>query len=214
MREVSTFQILLTMSPEAISIAHLLLSSYGNRLDLIGGYQYAEIDHSVARFPQPLFITILGRFPSVQNMDSNDLFDVENKFHGGNVGLMSESERTCYLAVSAGESGVWQHAGTGFHPQRQTTSPNGAVARKRGRGLVCSANQYWSLRKESICRDAGSRRGGRHQTDESAPGYRWLFDVVLVSLATGGKHHRSNGEYLAVWRRRVIGEARPAFSVR
>ncbi len=67
-------------------LRYLLFCAPGRRLDLIGGYQFSRVDdrltiaHSTDFTPQ-----IFGA-----NFEAEDVFDTENKFHGGSLGLLGQ----------------------------------------------------------------------------------------------------------------------------
>lgn len=70
-------------------LRYLLYCAPGRRLDLIGGYQFSRVDdrlqiaHSTVFQPQ-----IFGA-----RLEAEDLFDTQNKFHGGELGLLGEFGR-------------------------------------------------------------------------------------------------------------------------
>ena len=70
-------------------LRYLLYCAPGRRLDLIGGYQFSRVDDSLQinnrtdYHPQ-----IFGA-----HFEAEDLFDTQNKFHGGELGLLGEFGR-------------------------------------------------------------------------------------------------------------------------
>jgi hypothetical protein len=70
-------------------LRYLLYCAPGRRLDLIGGYQFSRVDdrlqinNSTSFQPQ-----IFGA-----HFEAEDLFDTQNKFHGGELGLLGEFGR-------------------------------------------------------------------------------------------------------------------------
>ena len=70
-------------------LRYLLYCAPGRRLDLIGGYQFSRVDdrlqinNSTDYQPQ-----IFGA-----HFEAEDLFDTQNKFHGGELGLLGEFGR-------------------------------------------------------------------------------------------------------------------------
>jgi hypothetical protein len=73
-------------------IRHLLLANNSNRVDFVGGYQYARIDNQVFGRHQIESLDPLGRVPVGTLIDTLDTFDVRNEYQGGFIGLMSEAE--------------------------------------------------------------------------------------------------------------------------
>ena len=69
----------------------LLLSGYCNRLDVIGGFQNTSVTDSVDVF-NSLISDDATRIPLGAQIDTRDLFEVENEFNGGFVGLMGSAE--------------------------------------------------------------------------------------------------------------------------
>jgi hypothetical protein len=91
---LSTGSVDMTTSNQAqgadIFLRLLLHSGYGNRFDLIGGYQFSRIDDSVIATDT---LSPLGPdIPSGSFIETTDLFKTQNDFHGGYVGLMGLAE--------------------------------------------------------------------------------------------------------------------------
>lgn len=67
-------------------LRHLLYCAPGSRLDLIGGYQFSRVDDRLqinhATTYTPSFL--------LRSIDVEDVFDAENTFHGGELGLLGE----------------------------------------------------------------------------------------------------------------------------
>lgn len=71
----------------------LLLSGYCNRFDVIGGYQYSNVEDSVF-ISNSLIVDAAGdpRIPAGSRISTSDYFEVQNEFNGGFVGLMASAE--------------------------------------------------------------------------------------------------------------------------
>ena len=113
----------------------LLIASHGNRLDLIGGYTYSLIEDSVVVGQTVLHSDPAGRFPIGTTQVAGDYFDTENEFHGGHIGLMSESEDGCltwrFLAKVAFGN---MNRTVSIRGVSTTTAPGGAVATTNAEG--------------------------------------------------------------------------------
>jgi len=72
----------------------LLIAGYGNRLDLIGGYQNSRIKDSV-----DVRDTLISDDPTLiplgSQIETQDFFEVRNQFDGGFVGFMASAEDGC-----------------------------------------------------------------------------------------------------------------------
>jgi len=67
-------------------LRYLLYCAPGRRLDLIGGYQFSRVDDSLQIDHRTDFTPqIFGA-----RLTADDLFDTQNKFHGGTLGLLGE----------------------------------------------------------------------------------------------------------------------------
>lgn len=69
----------------------LLLSGYCNRFDVIGGYHHSSVEDTVD-IQNSLISDDDTRIPRGSQIDTQDIFEVDNQFHGGFVGLMAEAE--------------------------------------------------------------------------------------------------------------------------
>jgi hypothetical protein len=70
-------------------LRYLLYCAPGRRLDLIGGYQFSRVDDSLQIDNRTNFSPqIFGA-----HFEAEDLFDTQNKFHGGELGLLGEFGR-------------------------------------------------------------------------------------------------------------------------
>lgn len=66
-------------------LRYLMFCAPGRRVDLIGGYQFSRVDDSL----QISSHTDYQQFP-IASFQADDVFDTENKFHGGELGLLGE----------------------------------------------------------------------------------------------------------------------------
>lgn len=62
----------------------------GRRLELLTGYQFSRIDDSLDI--RHNMVQLGGTFPPGTEFAFRDLFDVDNEFHGGSLGLLGEYE--------------------------------------------------------------------------------------------------------------------------
>ncbi len=80
-----------------ITTSVMLSRGTGYRIDLLAGYQYYRIDESI----QINSTTIQGssfpdNIPDQTTLTVNDLFDTQNEFHGGALGLLTELQQGCF----------------------------------------------------------------------------------------------------------------------
>lgn len=61
-----------------------------NRIDIIGGYHNTSVDDRVAISHNYESLDPLGRVPVGTVLATNDVFEAENEFNGGSIGLMSQ----------------------------------------------------------------------------------------------------------------------------
>jgi len=112
-----------------VFLRQLVYAGYGNRVDIIGGYQYSRLDDDVQIAHSLVSQDPLIHGPVGTRIDTIDSFEVRNEFHGGTVGLMSEAEdgRLTWRLMSK----------VGFGKMKETvrisgntvvTAPNNAVA--------------------------------------------------------------------------------------
>ncbi len=70
----------------------LLHAGYCNRLDFIGGYQYSKVEDDVVAANSLVSQDPGGFVPVGTTIDTRDVFEAENTFHGGFIGLMGVAE--------------------------------------------------------------------------------------------------------------------------
>lgn len=189
----------------------LLLSGHGNRLDLIGGYDYANIDDSVSVSHGVVFNDPAGRFPIGTSLVSRDLFDVENVFNGGSVGLMSESEDGCVtwrLLAKVAFGNMNQRVG--IRGTSTATSPNGAVAVNNAEGLLALPTNIGDYEQDqfAVMPEAGVSAGIKLTKQlQMTVGYSFLY-WSRVQLAGDAIDTTVNTSQFAG---NVIGTPRPQF---
>ncbi len=80
-----------------ITTSVMLTRGMGYRIDLLAGYQYYRIDESV----RISSTTVQGssfpdNIPDDTTLTISDLFDTENEFHGGVLGMLTELQQGCF----------------------------------------------------------------------------------------------------------------------
>lgn len=79
-----------TMQGFDLLLRKMLYYGECNRIDFIGGYQSTQIDDSVRVSHMLISEDPQGRVPVGTRIDTSDLFEAENEFHGGVIGLMAQ----------------------------------------------------------------------------------------------------------------------------
>jgi len=191
----------------------LLLSGYGNRLDLIGGYDYSNIDDRIHVNHSVLFNDPQGRFPIGTTLVSSDRFDVENSFRGGSVGFMSESEDGCVtwrLLAKIAFGNMNQNVR--IRGTTTTTAPNnGGVAVNDTEGLLALPTNIGNYEQDqfAVMPEAGVSAGIKLTKQlQLTVGYSFLY-WSRVQLAQDAIDTTINTSQFAG---NVSGTPRPQFS--
>jgi hypothetical protein len=83
-------------------VRHMIYRDRGRRLDLVAGYQFSRIDDSLR-----ISSTTLATPPVfAARIDVEDSFEVTNKFHGGQLGLLGEMDRGALTLSLLGKVGL------------------------------------------------------------------------------------------------------------
>ncbi len=80
----------------ALLLRHNLDQNCGRRIDLVGGYRYLRFRESLNISENLVSLDTGGVVPVGTTFDVQDLFDTENDFHGGEVGLSTVWTRGCW----------------------------------------------------------------------------------------------------------------------
>jgi hypothetical protein len=80
----------------ALLVRHNLDQTCGRRIDLVGGYRYLRFRESLNITENLVSLDTGGVVPVGTTFDVQDLFDTENDFHGGEVGLSTVWKRGCW----------------------------------------------------------------------------------------------------------------------
>ena len=123
----------------------MVYNSGNRRIDLLAGYQFARVDDSLTishRMTQ-----IGGLFPPGTTFAFEDVFDVQNEFHGAELGLLSELDRGPFTLSTM--------AKLGFGNMRQTltisgsSSVNGVASSPNG-GLLAQPTNIGVYRRDDF----------------------------------------------------------------
>jgi hypothetical protein len=141
---------LATGSIEVTSGASLLGSDFylrqswcqigGACVDLVTGYQFTQIDESLNIHSNSTHVTQSG----TATLELNDRFETRNSFHGGQLGLISQSEGTCWSLTLLAKVGLGNtHQVVNVRGNRifsvpggpPTTEPRGLLAQDSNSGI-------------------------------------------------------------------------------
>jgi hypothetical protein len=173
----------------------------GFRIDLVGGYQFNRIDDGLTADTFSVALDPSGIFPVGTTIAINDVFDVHNEFHGGQVGLLGDFHYRCWTLKTLVKMGVGNMRETvTIRGSNTITLPGGSPITNPGGLLAQDTNM------------------GTHQRDETA-----IVPAVDVALACQitSRTSLSIGYSCIYWNRvamagdqvdRAIGGDRPAFA--
>lgn len=125
-----------------VSLRQLWYKGYGGTIDLLYGYQYMGLDESLRI--SSTSTSLDDNFNPVGSIRSiTDDFDVENNFHGGQIGIASNYREGCWSFSSLAKVGfgsVRRRAelrGTDFRSidGNNATDPNGLLIRSTNSGV-------------------------------------------------------------------------------
>ena len=101
-------------------------------VDLVTGYQFTRIDESLNIHSNSTHITQSG----TATLELTDQFETRNSFHGGQMGLMSEAEGTCWSLTVLAKVGLGNtHQVVNVRGNRVITVPGGSPSTE-ARGLL------------------------------------------------------------------------------
>jgi hypothetical protein len=117
-------------------LRHLLYAANGNRVDLIGGYQWGVLEDRAFAQHNLTSLDPNGRVPVGTTIATVDNFLLENQFNGGSVGLITECEdgRWLWRALTKVAFGNVNQVAT-ITGTTVTTVPNGGSAQSN-QGLL------------------------------------------------------------------------------
>lgn len=129
----------------------LLYTGGGNRVDLIGGYQYGDLDDRVFAQQNLLSLDPNGRVPVGTTINSLDNFTVQNRFDGGSVGLITECEdgRWLWRGLTKVAFGNVNQLAT-ISGSTTTTIPNGPSATS-SQGLLALPTNIGQYERDEFC---------------------------------------------------------------
>jgi hypothetical protein len=97
----------------------------GYSLDFIGGYQYSRIDDGLTIQHVITSLDPAGTVPVGTIIDGTDIFDAENEFHGGLLGLSAELQQGRWTLNMLGKVGMGNmHQTVSVRGETIVTQPN------------------------------------------------------------------------------------------
>ncbi len=132
-----------------LSIRQLWYKNCGMTVDLLYGYQYMGLDESLTIADRSVSLNDVPPIGSIRA--TTDIFDVENDFHGGQIGMATHYREGCWSFSSLAKVGFGSLrrrsvlTGSTFNSidGNNATDPNGLLVRSTNAGTVNDDTFGW-----------------------------------------------------------------------
>lgn len=114
----------------------LFAQDMGRRLDLVAGYQFARIDSDLQILAQRSVVATGGSLPFGTTLDMSDVFDTENTYNAGTIGLLAEFDRGPLSWGVLAKVGLGNMRQRGLIAGRTVTTVPGQAAQTTDQGLL------------------------------------------------------------------------------